>query len=94
VTLAKHYGVSTFCLNAPPRFYRTLRIAGANLIIGTVDLAVSTMVNAIEYPQVESMMHFEQGQIEVLKLSIQKAAMLLVEALLKLLRIPGFPVDL
>jgi len=28
------------------------------------------MVNAIEYPQVESMMHFEQGQIEVLKLSI------------------------
>jgi trk system potassium uptake protein TrkA len=28
------------------------------------------MVNAIEYPQVESMMHFEQGQIEVLKLCI------------------------
>jgi hypothetical protein len=28
------------------------------------------MVNAIEYPQVESMMHFDQGQIEVLKLSI------------------------
>jgi trk system potassium uptake protein TrkA len=31
------------------------------------------MVNAIEYPQVESMMHFEQGQIEVLKLSIPQS---------------------
>jgi len=52
-------------------FTEPLRIAGANHIISTVDLAVSTMVNAIEYPQVESMMHFEQGQIEVLKLSIE-----------------------
>jgi len=59
----------------------------ANHIISTVDLAVSTMVNAIEYPQVGSMMHFEQEQIEVLKLPSQKAAMLLVEALLKLLNL-------
>jgi trk system potassium uptake protein len=28
------------------------------------------MVTAIEYPQVESMMHFEQGQVEVFKLTI------------------------
>ena len=51
-------------------FAEPLRIVGANHIISTIDLAVSTMVNAIEYPQVESMMHFEQGQIEVLKLAI------------------------
>jgi len=73
-------------------FTEPLRIAGANHIISTVDLAVSTMVNAIEYPQVESMMHFEQGQIEVLKLSIPE--LLCCWSKLKLLRIPGFPVDL
>ncbi|MHC5614020.1 MAG: potassium channel family protein [Nostoc sp.] len=71
VTLAKHYGVShTLSRMRHPDFAEPLRIAGANHIISTVELAVSTMVNAIEYPQVESMMHFEQGQIEVLKLSI------------------------
>lgn len=71
VTLAKHYGVphiiSRMC---HPDFTEPLRLVGANHIISTVELAVNTMVNAIEYPQVESMMHFEQGQIEVLKLSI------------------------
>ncbi|MEH2373000.1 potassium channel family protein [Nostoc sp.] len=71
VTLAKHYGVShTLSRMRHPDFAEPLRLAGANHIISTVELAVSTMVNAIEYPQVESMMHFEQGQIEVLKLSI------------------------
>ncbi|MHC5934453.1 potassium channel family protein [Nostoc sp.] len=71
VTLAKHYGVShTLSRMRHPDFAEPLRIAGANHIISTVELAVSTMVNAIEYPQVESIMHFEQGQIEVLKLSI------------------------
>ncbi|MDF5738269.1 MAG: TrkA family potassium uptake protein [Nostoc sp.] len=71
VTLAKHYGVShTVSRMRHPDFAEPLRIAGANHIISTVELAVSTMVNAIEYPLVESMMHFEQGQIEVLKLSI------------------------
>jgi trk system potassium uptake protein TrkA len=71
VTLAKHYGVPHIL--ARMRHYdfaEPFRLAGANHIIGTVELAVSTMVNAIEYPQVESMMHFDQGQIEVLKLSI------------------------
>lgn len=71
VTLAKHYGVSHILSRMRHRdFAEPLRIAGASHIISTVDLAVSTMVNAIEYPQVESMMHFEQGQIEVLKLSL------------------------
>ncbi len=71
VTLAKHYGVSHLLARLRHRdFAEPLRIAGANHIISTVELAVSTMVNAIEYPQVESMMHFEQGQIEVLKLSL------------------------
>ncbi|MBN3950067.1 MAG: TrkA family potassium uptake protein [Nostoc sp.] len=71
VTLAKHYGVShTLSRMRHPDFAEPLRIAGANHIISTVELAVSTMVNAIEYPQVESIMHFEQGQIEVLKISI------------------------
>lgn len=71
VTLAKHYGVSHILSRmSHPDFAEPLRLAGANHIISTVELAVSTMVNAIEYPQVESMMHFEQGQIEVLKLAI------------------------
>ncbi len=74
VTLAKHYGVSHILSRMRHRdFAEPLRIAGANHIISTVDLAVSTMVNSIEYPQVESMMHFEQGQIEVLKLSIPQS---------------------
>ncbi|MDZ7968246.1 MAG: TrkA family potassium uptake protein [Nostoc sp. DedSLP03] len=71
VTLAKHYGVTHILSRMRhPDFVEPLRIAGANHIISTVELSVATMVNAIEYPQVESMMHFEQGQIEVLKLSI------------------------
>ncbi|MEH2083889.1 MAG: TrkA family potassium uptake protein [Nostoc sp.] len=71
ITLAKHYGVPHILSRMRhPDFAEPLRIAGANHIISTVELSVATMVNAIEYPQVESMMHFEQGQIEVLKLSI------------------------
>lgn len=71
VTLAKHYGVSHIVSRMRHRdFEQPLRLAGAHHIISTIDLAVSTMVNAIEYPEVESMMHFEQGQIEVLKLAI------------------------
>jgi trk system potassium uptake protein TrkA len=71
VTLAKHYGVPHMISRMRhPDFVEPLRLAGANHIISTVELAVSTMVNAIEYPQIESMMHFDQGQIEVLKLAI------------------------
>lgn len=70
-TLAKHYGVPHILARMRHSdFAEPLRLAGAHHIISTIDLAVSTMVNAIEYPQVESMMHFEQGQVEVLKLSI------------------------
>jgi trk system potassium uptake protein len=71
VTLAKHYGVPHIISRMRhPDFVEPLRLVGANHIISTVELAVNTMVNAIEFPQVESIMHFEQGQIEVLKLAI------------------------
>ncbi|MBP5973143.1 TrkA family potassium uptake protein [Brasilonema sp. CT11] len=71
VTLAKHYGVPHILTRMRHSdFAQPFRLAGANHIISTIELAVSTMVNAIEYPQVESIMHFEQGQIEVLKLLI------------------------
>lgn len=71
ITLAKHYGVPHIVTRMRNRdFEGPLRMAGAHHIISTVDLAVNTMVTAIEYPQVESMMHFEQGQVEVFKLKI------------------------
>lgn len=71
VTLARHYGVSRIISRIRQRdFIEPMRFAGAHHIISTVDLAVSTMVNAIECPQVESMLHFEQGQIEVFKLTL------------------------
>ena len=71
VTLGKHYGVPTILVRMRHRdFAEPYRIAGATHVVNAIDLAVSTMANAIEYPEVESMMHFEQGQIEILKLSI------------------------
>ncbi|MCG9889462.1 MAG: TrkA family potassium uptake protein [Thermosynechococcaceae cyanobacterium MS004] len=73
VTLAKHYGVHQIVTRMRHSdFEEPLRISGAAHIVSTVDLSVSTMVNAIEYPQIESMMHFEQGQIEILKLSVSQ----------------------
>ncbi len=71
VTLGRYYGVPTIMVRMRHRdFAEPYRIAGATHVINAIDLAVSTMANAIEYPQVESMMHFEQGQIEVLKMAI------------------------
>ncbi|HIK55911.1 MAG TPA: TrkA family potassium uptake protein [Synechococcales cyanobacterium M55_K2018_004] len=71
VTLAKHYGVPQIVVRMRHRdFEEPYRIAGATTVVSSIDLAVATMANAIEYPQVESMMHFEQGQIEVIKLAI------------------------
>jgi len=71
ITLAKHYRVSHIVTRMRNRdFAEPYRLAGAHHVIGTIDLAVNSMVTAIEYPQVESMMHFEQGQVEVFKLSI------------------------
>ncbi|MGQ4646112.1 NAD-binding protein [Lyngbya aestuarii] len=71
ITLAKHYGVPHIVTRMRQRdFEGPLRLAGAHHIISTVDLAVNTMVTAIEYPQVESVMHYEQGQVEVFKIAI------------------------
>jgi trk system potassium uptake protein TrkA len=71
ITLAKHYGVSHIVTRMRSRdFAEPYRLAGAHHVIGTIDLAVNTMVTAIEYPLVESMMHYEQGQVEIFKLRI------------------------
>jgi trk system potassium uptake protein TrkA len=71
VTLSKHYGVPHIVVRLSDRdFAEPYRIAGANHVISTIDLAVSTIATAIEYPEIESIMHFEQGQVEVLKLSV------------------------
>lgn len=92
VTLAKHYGVSHIVSRMRHRdFEQPLRLAGAHHIISTIDLAVSTMVNAIEYPQVESMMHFEQGQIEVLKLSIPERCNVVGRSLAEIAQDSRFP---
>jgi trk system potassium uptake protein TrkA len=72
-------------------FAEPLRLAGATHIISTIDLAVSTMVNAIEYPQVESMMHLEQEQLEVLKLSIPKNCYIADRTVAEIARDPKFP---
>ncbi|MBE9051353.1 TrkA family potassium uptake protein [Nostocales cyanobacterium LEGE 11386] len=92
VTLAKHYGVSHILARMRHRdFTEPLRLAGANHIISTVELAVSTMVNAIEYPQVESMMHFEQGQIEVLKMVIPNNCYVVGRSVAEIAQNPLFP---
>lgn len=92
VTLAKHYGVSHILARMRHRdFEQPYRIAGGHHIISTVELAVSTMVNAIEYPQVESMMHFEQGQIEVLKLSIPSQGHVVGRSLAQIAQDSRFP---
>jgi trk system potassium uptake protein TrkA len=92
VTLAKHYGVPHIISRMRHNdFTQPLRIAGANHIISTIDLAVSTMVNAIEYPQVESMMHFEQGQIEVLKLPIPYKCNVAGRSVADIAQDPKFP---
>jgi trk system potassium uptake protein TrkA len=71
ITLSRSYGISHIVVRMRDReFLEAYRLAGASHIISTIDLAVTTMANAIEYPEVESMMHFEQGQVEVLKLPV------------------------
>lgn len=92
VALAKYYGVSQILARMRHRdFEQPYRIAGATRSISTVELAVSTMVNAIEYPEVESMMHFEQGQIEVLKLSIPDNGNVVGRSLAEIARDDRFP---
>ncbi len=73
VTLSRSYGISHIVVRMCDReFLEAYRLARASHIISTIDLAVVTMANAIEYPEVESMMHFEQGQVEVLKLPVPR----------------------
>ena len=91
VTLAKHYGVAHIVARMRDRdFEAPFRLAGAHHIISTIDLAVSTMVNAIEYPEVESMMHFEQGQIEVLKLAIPEKCNVVGRSVAEIAQDPQF----
>jgi trk system potassium uptake protein TrkA len=92
VTLAKHYEVPhivTRIIDAD--FAEPYRIAGANHVISTIDLAVASMANAIEYPEIESMMHFEQGQIEVLKLSIPANCYAAAKTVAEIAQDPNFP---
>jgi trk system potassium uptake protein len=92
VALAKNYGVPQILSQMRHRdFADPLRLTGATHIVSTVDLAVSTMVNAIEYPQVESMMHFEQGQIEVLKLVLPNNCYVLGRSVAEIAKDPRFP---
>jgi trk system potassium uptake protein TrkA len=92
VALAKHYGVSQILVLMRHRdFAEPYRIAGATTVISTTDLEVSTLVNAIEYPQVESMMHFEQDQIEVLKLPIPRGCHVVGRRLAQIAQDPSFP---
>lgn len=71
VTLCKYYNVPQIVVRMSDRdFAQPYQLAGATHIISTTELAINRVINAIEYPQVEAMMHFEQGEIEVLKLSL------------------------
>lgn len=92
VSLARHYEVPHIISRMRHRdFEQPLRHAGAHRIISTIDLAVSTMVNAVEYPQVESMMHFEQGQIEVLKLAIPSQCHIVGRSIAEIAQDSRFP---
>lgn len=92
VTLSKHYGVPQIVVRMSDRdFAQPYRIAGASHVIGTIDLAVATMANAIEYPEVESMMHFDQGQVEVLKLPIPGDCYVAGRTVAQIAQDPRFP---
>lgn len=91
VALARNYGVPQIISRMRHRdFADPLSFTGATHTISTVDLAVSKMVNAIEYPQVESMMHFEQG-IEVIKLTISKKSYVANHSVAEIAQDPKFP---
>ncbi|MGY6530571.1 MAG: potassium channel family protein [Cyanobacterium sp.] len=93
VTLSKHYGVPQIVVRMNDRdFYEPYLLAGATHIISTTQLAINRMVNAIEYPQVDAMMHFEQGQVEVIKLSIPDQCYIVGRSLAELAQDPRFPV--
>jgi trk system potassium uptake protein TrkA len=92
VTLSKHYGVSQIMVRMSDRdFAEPYELAGATHIIGTSELAISRIVNAIEYPQVDAMMHFEQGQVEVIKLSIPPLCSIVNRTVAEIAQNPYFP---
>lgn len=92
VTLCKHYGVPQIIVRmGDGDFAEPYRLAGATHIMSTVELAINRMINAIEYPQVDAMMHFEQGQIEVLKLSIPNACSIVGRSVAEIAQDYRFP---
>ncbi len=92
VTLSKHYGVPHIVVRMSDRDYaEPYRIAGASHLISTIDLAVSTIATAIEYPEVESIMHFEQGQVEVLKLPVPADCYVAGRTVAQIAQDPRFP---
>ncbi|PZO39044.1 MAG: TrkA family potassium uptake protein [Pseudanabaena frigida] len=92
ITLSRSYGISHIVVRMGDReFLEAYRLAQASHIINTVDLAVATMANAIEYPEVESMMHFEQGQVEVLKLPVPSGCYVVGRAIAQIAQDPRFP---
>lgn len=92
ITLSRSYGISHIVVRMRDQeFLEAYRLAGASHIISTVDLAVTTIVNAIEYPKVESMMHFEQGQVEVLKLPVPGDCYVAGRSVAQIAQDPRFP---
>lgn len=92
VTLSRHYGVPQIVVRLNDQdFAQPYRIAGASHVISTIDLAITRIANAIEYPEVEAMMHFEQGQVEVLKLPIQQQCNITGYTVAEIARSPNFP---
>ena len=92
VTLSKHYGVPQIVVRLNDRdFAEPYRIAGASHVISTIDLAITRIANAIEYPEVEAMMHFEQGQVEVLKLPVPTQCNITGCTVAEIAQSPNFP---
>lgn len=92
-TLSKHYGVLQVVVRMSDRdFAEPYQLAGATHIISTSELAITRIVNAIEYPQVDAMMHFEQGQVEVLKLSIPPLCSVVGQTVAAIAQHPRFPI--
>jgi trk system potassium uptake protein len=92
ITLSRSYGIAHIVVRMRDReFLEAYRLAKASHIISTIDLAVATMANAIEYPEVESMMHFEQGQVEVLKLPVPGECYVAGRTVAQIAQDPQFP---
>ncbi|MFO8040063.1 MAG: TrkA family potassium uptake protein [Sodalinema sp.] len=92
VTLSKHYGVPQIIVRMSDRdFAEPYQLAGATHIISTTQLAINRIINAIEYPQVDAMMHFEQGQVEVLKLSLPQDCYIIGRSVAEIAQDERFP---